>query len=69
MKKLQCNNLWREATDGEALYRWLLKGVKTFFLAPFLFLNGYRTHLKIGERLPSSSHCPIVIEIKSYFET
>lgn len=58
-KIIQHNKIWRETTDGETLYQWLFKGAWKLFPAPFFFLNGYRTRLKTGERLPSSSHCPI----------
>lgn len=58
-KKIPHKDLWREATDGETLYRWLHTGAGGIVPASFLFLNGYRIRSKTGERLPSGSHCPI----------
>ena len=56
----QHKKIWRETTDGETLHQWLFKGAGTLILAPFFFLTGYLTRLKRGEKLPSSSHCPMV---------
>ena len=53
------NPFRRETTDGEVLYRWLLAGVRK--LMPAFSFYGYRIHKKKGEKLPSSSYCPIVL--------
>lgn len=61
-KKMLHEKIRREATDGEALYQWLFKGVSILLLAPSLFLKGCLTPSKTGERLPLSSHCPIDVK-------
>ncbi|MFO7745109.1 MAG: hypothetical protein R6V36_06985, partial [Psychroflexus sp.] len=53
------NNHWREATDGEALYRWLPAGAGKGIPAPVLFSNGYLPNLKNWREAPSSSHYPM----------
>ena len=64
IKNKTINIKWRGTTEGETLYRRLFKGVKKMLLAPFLILYRDLTCIKLGEELPSGSHCP-----KVYYNT